>query len=113
VALEKPRPASIREEKPETTLVQEGDRTQTVARRKTAVELIEKVNHAVNNVSAAHPVVEAKSSSGPPSPKLLKVIRRRREQAPKVIETTSNRFPEAMLKGLKVNVEEDFDRPRD
>lgn len=113
VVLEKRRPASIPEERPPTTLDQEEDRAKETPRRKKTVGLVEKVNLAVSNVSAAPPGVEAKSSAGASSPKLLKVIRRRREQAPKVIETTLNRFPEAMLKGLKVNVEEDLERPRD
>jgi len=113
VFLEKRLMASIPEEKSSTSMAQEGNRTQAVPRRKQPVELVEKVNPTAGNVASRSPRVDVKPATVPPSPKLLKVIRRRREQAPKVFETTSSRFPEAMLKGLKVNVEEDIESSLD
>lgn len=51
-----------------------------------------------------------KTEGEPPAPatsKPLKVIRRRAEQAPKVFETTTKRFPKAMLEGIKINLDEE------
>jgi len=41
--------------------------------------------------------------------KSLKVIRRRREQAPKVFETQTTVFPKAMLEGIELGVDEQGD----
>ena len=43
--------------------------------------------------------------------KPLKVIRRRREEAPKIFETTSKDFPKSMLEGIKSGHEEERDFP--
>jgi hypothetical protein len=51
-------------------------------------------------------VPETKTKPAPP-PKLLKVIRRRGEQPPKVFETVTRTFPKAMLEGIKISREED------
>ncbi len=45
--------------------------------------------------------------------KPLKVIRRRREEAPIVFETASKDFPKAMLEGIKSDHEEETDTRRD
>lgn len=45
--------------------------------------------------------------------KPLKVIRRRREEPPKVFETASKDFPRSMLEGIKVGQEEERDFPPD
>jgi hypothetical protein len=50
------------------------------------------------------PKVETESSE--PS-KPLKVIRRRREQAPKIFETPSGTFPKAMLEGISAGSDEE------
>jgi hypothetical protein len=109
--LEKRLAASIPEEEPSMPSAQEEDHTRAALRRKQPVELVEKVNRATGSVPDRSPKGEVKPATMPPSPKLLKVIRRRGEQAPKVFETTASRFPEAMLKGLKMNREEDFESP--
>ncbi len=43
--------------------------------------------------------------------KPLKVIRRRREEAPKIFETASRDFPKSMLEGIKSGLEEERDFP--
>lgn len=43
----------------------------------------------------------------------LKVIRRRREEAPKVFETASKDFPKSMLEGIKASYEEETDSQSD
>jgi hypothetical protein len=40
-------------------------------------------------------------TTAPPIAKPLKVIRKRREQAPKVFETAPKPVPQAMLEGIK------------
>ncbi len=42
----------------------------------------------------------------PPPPKPLKVIRRRKEEKPKVFETPPKSVPEAMIAGIKVSQDE-------
>ncbi len=44
--------------------------------------------------------------TAPPVPVALKVIRRRREQAPKVFEKTVKSFPKGMLEGVELHSEE-------
>lgn len=51
------------------------------------------------------PKIELASQPAKP----LKVIRRRREEAPKVFETASKDFPKSMLEGIKVGYEEETD----
>jgi hypothetical protein len=43
----------------------------------------------------------------PPTPKPLKVIRRRKEEAPKVFETPPKEFPEAILSGFHLRPDDD------
>jgi len=43
----------------------------------------------------------------PAAPKPLKVIRRRREEAPKIFETPPKTLPKAMLEGIDLNSESD------
>ncbi len=43
----------------------------------------------------------------PPPPKPLKVIRRRKEEAPKVFETSAESIPEAMLHGIELSRDEE------
>jgi len=42
----------------------------------------------------------------PDEPRPLKVIRRRREEEPKVFETAAKLFPKAMLEGVKVTTDQ-------
>jgi hypothetical protein len=60
--------------------------------------------------NSPRPEPESAVSSGP---KLVKVIRRRREQAPIVFETAKSSVPEAMLKGVKTDSEEDGESSRE
>jgi len=53
-----------------------------------------KKRHSRTEEVAVEPVV-------PDEPRPLKVIRRRREEEPKVFETTARLFPKAMLEGVK------------
>ena len=53
----------------------------------------------------------AKVDIAPKSAKPLKVIRRRREEAPKVFETAPKDYPKSMLEGIKVGFEEERDNP--
>ncbi len=82
-------------------------------RHKQHVGPLEKVNLAAGKVRNASPGVEVKPAAVPNAPKLLKVIRRRGEQAPKVFEAAASRVPKSMLRGLKANPEEDFESPLD
>jgi len=77
--------------------------------------LVEMSQHAVQVTVVPSPrkrqarVPEVKTQP-PRPPKLIKVIRRRGEQAPKVFETVTETFPKAMLEGAKVELEEDEER---
>ncbi len=114
VLLERRLADSIPEEEPSMPSVQQEDRAQAAPRPQQPVELVKRINSGAGNVQDRPPGMEVKPAKvPPPSPKLLKVIRRRGEQAPKVFETAASRFPEAMLKGLKVNLEEDIESSPD
>jgi hypothetical protein len=52
------------------------------------------------------PRMPKQEQAAPPVPVALKVIRRRREQAPKVFEKTVNSFPKGMLEGVDLQPEE-------
>ncbi|MBI5250811.1 MAG: hypothetical protein HY912_15075 [Desulfomonile tiedjei] len=49
----------------------------------------------------------------PKPAKPLKIIRRRREEAPKVFETSPKNFPKSMLQGIKAGLEEERDFPQE
>lgn len=50
------------------------------------------------------PKLEEREASPAPAPKPLKVIRRRREETPKIFETAAKSFPKAMLEGVNVEL---------
>jgi hypothetical protein len=52
------------------------------------------------------PRIPKQEPAAPPVPVALKVIRRRREQAPKVFEKTVKSFPKGMLEGVDLQSEE-------
>jgi hypothetical protein len=52
------------------------------------------------------PRVEVEEAASVPVHKPLKVIRRRREETPKVFETTAKSFPRAMLEGINIELGE-------
>ncbi|MFH1114278.1 MAG: hypothetical protein V1792_10180 [Pseudomonadota bacterium] len=82
-------------------------------RYKQHVGPLKEVNLQAGKVRNGSPGIEAKPVAEPNAPKLLKVIRRRGEQAPKVFEAASSRIPKSMLRGLKVNPEDDVESPMD
>jgi hypothetical protein len=59
------------------------------------------------------PKLEEKEAAPAPAPKPLKVIRRRREETPKVFETTAKSFPRAMLEGVDIELGENNHRQID
>jgi hypothetical protein len=52
------------------------------------------------------PRLEVEEAASVPVNKPLKVIRRRREETPKVFETTAKSFPRAMLEGIDIELGE-------
>jgi hypothetical protein len=52
------------------------------------------------------PRLEVEEAASAPVNKPLKVIRRRREETPKVFETTAKSFPRAMLEGIDIELGE-------
>lgn len=52
------------------------------------------------------PRLEVEEAASVPVHKPLKVIRRRREETPKVFETTAKSFPRAMLEGIDIELGE-------
>jgi len=50
------------------------------------------------------PKLEEKEAAPIPAPKPLKVIRRRREETPKVFETVAKSLPRAMLEGINIEL---------
>jgi len=80
-----------------------------VARVKTGEPRVEAVKPARPR---AEPVKVEKTKVGPSLPaKPLKIIRRRKQEAPKVLETTARVVPQAMLEGIRINWEEEGEGP--
>ncbi len=59
------------------------------------------------------PKPEKEEAAPAPAPKPLKVIRRRREETPKVFETIAKSFPKAMLEGVDIELKENNHRQID
>ena len=71
-----------------------------------------RANHVVTVVPTPRkqrvrtPRIEVEEAASVPVSKPLKVIRRRREETPKVFETTAKSFPRAMLEGIDIELGE-------
>ncbi|MDQ7782928.1 MAG: hypothetical protein RDU20_08625 [Desulfomonilaceae bacterium] len=113
--LERRLAASVRREEPSPSPASSRNTPQSPAVRRGNQhnEHTETVKSAACRVRDGSSTVEARPPAVPRAPILLKVIRRRGEQAPKVLETVASGVPKAMLKGVKVNPEEDFEGPFD
>ncbi|MBI4964336.1 MAG: hypothetical protein HY913_13750 [Desulfomonile tiedjei] len=107
VSLERLKPAAPVERQPVEAIVARPS-PETVQKVERPSEAIIKVVPTPRKREIRPPRAKA-APLQPAPPKPLKVIRRRREEAPKIFETSPKSVPKAMLEGIDLDTETDAD----